>query len=127
LVKGNQQYGKANFFFKHFISQEDRSRVEIFFEDALKKNEQVCEIFFNLLIAEDGLIKNMSAQIIAKFACYSTDLINENYLTSYLNWIKVQLLSAVSLFKTNMKQLIYTHVCYYTFLTKVFQQGWDAV
>ncbi|XP_060873310.1 V-type proton ATPase subunit H-like [Metopolophium dirhodum] len=72
----------------------DRSRVEIFFEDALKKKEQVCDIFFNLLISEDGLIKNMSAQIIAKFACYSTDLINENYLTSYLNWIKVQLLSA---------------------------------
>jgi len=99
LVECYQQYGKTNFFFKHLISQEDRSRVEIFHEYALKKNEPVCGNFLNLLNAADGFINNMSARIIAKFACYSTDLINQTDLQFYLNWIKEQLLSAVSHFK----------------------------
>ncbi|KAL5236419.1 hypothetical protein ACI65C_003829 [Semiaphis heraclei] len=73
---------------------EDRSRVEIFHEYALKKNEPVCGNFLNLLNAADGFINNMSARIIAKFACYSTDLINQTDLQFYLNWIKEQLLSA---------------------------------
>jgi len=90
---------KLIFFFKHLISQEDRSRVEIFHEYALKKNEPVCGNFLNLLNAADGFINNMSARIIAKFACYSTDLINQTDLQFYLNWIKEQLLSAVSHFK----------------------------
>jgi len=83
-------------FFKNFISQENRSRVEIFHEYALKKNEPVCGKFLNLLNAEDGFISKMSAQIIAKFACYSTDLINQTDLQFYLSWINKQLLSAVS-------------------------------
>jgi len=95
---------KLNCFSKMF-SQEDRSRVEIFHEYALKKNEPVCGNFLNLLNAADGFINNMSARIIAKFACYSTDLINQTDLQFYLNWIKEQLLSAVrQYFKTNMKQ-----------------------
>lgn len=98
------------------FSQEDRSRVEIFHEYALKKNEPVCGNFLNLLNAADGFINNMSARIIAKFACYSTDLINQTDLQFYLNWIKEQLLSAVrQYFKTNIKQLInnynLVHVC----------------
>jgi len=73
---------------------EDRSRVEIFHEYALNKNEPVCGNFLNLLNAADGFINNMSARIIAKFACYSTDLINQTDLQFYLNWIKEQLLSS---------------------------------
>lgn len=75
--------------------QEDRSRVEIFHEYALSKNEPVCGNFLNLLNAADGFINNMAARIIAKFACYSTDLINQTDLQFYLNWTKEQLLSAV--------------------------------
>lgn len=81
-------------FFK--ILQENRSRVEIFHEYALKKNEPVCEKFLNLLNAEDGFINKISAQIIAKIACYSTDLIDQIDLQFYLSWINKQLLSAVS-------------------------------
>lgn len=81
--------------------------MEIFHEYALKKNEPVCGNFLNLLNAADGFINNMSARIIAKFACYSTDLINQTDLQFYLNWIKEQLLSAVrQYFKTNMKKCI---------------------
>lgn len=69
--------------------------MEIFHEYALKKNEPVCGNFLNLLNAADGFINNMSARIIAKFACYSTDLLNQTDLQFYLNWIKEQLLSAV--------------------------------
>jgi len=105
--------GKTNFFSKHLFSQEDRSRVEIFHEYALKKNEPVCGNFLNLLNAADGFINNMSARIIAKFACYSTDLINQTDLQFYLNWIKEQLLSAVSHFKTNMEQLFLFYVFYH--------------
>ncbi|KAL5234808.1 hypothetical protein ACI65C_002218 [Semiaphis heraclei] len=73
---------------------ENRSRVEIFHEYALKKNEPVCEKFLNLLNAEDGFINKISAQIIAKIACYSTDLIDQIDLQFYLSWINKQLLSA---------------------------------
>lgn len=69
--------------------------MEIFHEYALKKNEPVCGNFLNLLNAADGFINNMSARIIAKFACYSTDLLNQTDLQFYLNWTKEQLLSAV--------------------------------
>lgn len=86
----------------HYILQEDRSRVEIFHEYALKKNEPVCGNFLNLLNAADGFINNMSARIIAKFACYSTDLINQTDLQFYLNWIKEQLLSAVRHYYINV-------------------------
>jgi V-type H+-transporting ATPase subunit H len=85
----------------YFTLQEDRSRVEIFHEYALKKNEPVCGNFLNLLNAADGFINNMSARIIAKFACYSTDLINQTDLQFYLNWIKEQLLSAVRQYYIN--------------------------
>lgn len=69
--------------------------MEIFHEYALKKNEPVCGNFLNLLNAADGFINNMSARIIAKFACYSTDLLNQTDLQFYLNWTKEQLLSTV--------------------------------
>lgn len=72
--------------------------MEIFHEYALKKNEPVCGNFLNLLNAADGFINNMSARIIAKFACYSTDLLNQTDLQFYLNWTKEQLLSAVRLY-----------------------------
>ncbi|XP_050549023.1 V-type proton ATPase subunit H isoform X2 [Daktulosphaira vitifoliae] len=72
---------------------EDCSRVELFNDYAVKKNEPVCGNFLNLLNASDGFINNMSARIIAKFACYSIDFINETDLQFYLNWIKGQLLA----------------------------------
>lgn len=90
-------YHTVLLFYYIFILQEDRSRVEIFHEYALNKNEPVCGNFLNLLNAADGFINNMSARIIAKFACYSTELINQTDLQFYLNWIKEQLLSTVRL------------------------------
>ncbi|XP_050423340.1 V-type proton ATPase subunit H-like [Adelges cooleyi] len=72
---------------------EDNSGAEIFYEYALRRNEPVCKNFLNLLNAADGFINNMSARILAKVACYSTDYISKTDLQFYLNWIKEQLLS----------------------------------
>lgn len=81
--------------------------MEIFHEYALSKNEPVCGNFLNLLNAADGFINNMAARIIAKFACYSTDLINQTDLHFYLNWTKEQLLSAVRQYYFNNKLYLY--------------------
>ncbi|CAH0389801.1 unnamed protein product [Bemisia tabaci] len=53
------------------LSQEDRSRVEIFAEYCAKKREPVCGQFLNVLNGSDGFIVNMSARIIAKIACWN--------------------------------------------------------
>lgn len=73
--------------------QEDRSRVEIFRDYAVKKKEPVCGQFINLLNGSDGFIINMSSRIIAKIACWSPESIDRTDLHFYLTWLKDQLLS----------------------------------
>uniref|UniRef100_A0A1B6C3S7 ATPase V1 complex subunit H C-terminal domain-containing protein n=2 Tax=Clastoptera arizonana TaxID=38151 RepID=A0A1B6C3S7_9HEMI len=71
--------------------QEDKKRVEIFREYSLKKREPVCGQFLNLLNGSDGFIINMTARIIAKVACWGSELIDTSDLQFYLTWLKDQL------------------------------------
>ncbi|KAL1122374.1 hypothetical protein AAG570_003779 [Ranatra chinensis] len=71
--------------------QEDRSRVELFREHSGRKKEPSCGQFLNLLNGSDGFIINMTARIIAKIACWSSDLMDKSDLTFYLTWLKDQL------------------------------------
>uniref|UniRef100_A0A1B6FZX2 V-type proton ATPase subunit H n=1 Tax=Cuerna arida TaxID=1464854 RepID=A0A1B6FZX2_9HEMI len=71
--------------------QEDRSRVEIFREYSLRKREPICGQFLNLLNGSDGFIINMTARIIAKVACWGSELMEQKDLQFYLTWLKDQL------------------------------------
>uniref|UniRef100_A0A1B6L9K5 ATPase V1 complex subunit H C-terminal domain-containing protein n=1 Tax=Graphocephala atropunctata TaxID=36148 RepID=A0A1B6L9K5_9HEMI len=71
--------------------QEDRSRVEIFREYSLRKKEPICGQFLNLLNGSDGFIINMTARIIAKVACWGSELMEQKDLQFYLTWLKDQL------------------------------------
>lgn len=71
--------------------QEERSRVEIFREYSMRKREPVCGQFLNLLNGSDGFIINMSARIIAKVACWGSELMESSDLQFYLTWLKDQL------------------------------------
>lgn len=71
--------------------QEDRNRVEIFREYAVRNREPVCGQFLNLLNGSDGFIINMTARIIAKVACWSSELMEQKDLQFYLTWLKDQL------------------------------------
>ncbi|KAG5888765.1 hypothetical protein JTB14_021509 [Gonioctena quinquepunctata] len=71
--------------------QENRSRVEIFHEYAIKKKESVWGSFLNLLNRQDGFITNMTSRIIAKIACWSHTSMERSDLHFYLTWLKDQL------------------------------------
>ncbi|EEB15580.1 vacuolar ATP synthase subunit H, putative [Pediculus humanus corporis] len=71
--------------------QEDRSRVEIFSEYSAKKKEGFLGPFLNLLNRPDGFIQNMTSRIIAKMACWSSDLMDKSDLHFYLAWLNDQL------------------------------------
>lgn len=77
--------------------QEERSRVEIFREYSMRKREPVCGQFLNLLNGSDGFIINMSARIIAKVACWGSELMESSDLQFYLTWLKDQLKLNVSI------------------------------
>lgn len=70
---------------------EDKSRVEIFREHAKKKKESPWTPFLNLLNRNDEFIKNMTARIIAKLACWSQQLMDGADLHYYLTWTRDQL------------------------------------
>lgn len=84
---------------RHYCSQEDRSRVEIFREHSTRKRESVWGPFLNLLNRQDGFIMNMTSRIIAKLACWSHDLMEKTDLQFYLTWLKDQLKLSVSSFR----------------------------
>lgn len=88
------------------IFQEDPKRVEIFREHSTKKKEPVCGQFLNLLNGSDGFIVNMTARIIAKIACWSTELMDKADLNFYLAWLKDQLKIAVSSEMSNFITLV---------------------
>ncbi|XP_054267522.1 V-type proton ATPase subunit H isoform X1 [Macrosteles quadrilineatus] len=71
--------------------QEDRNRVEIFREYSIRKREPICGQFLNLLNGSDGFIVNMTARIIAKVACWGSELMEQKDLQFYLTWLKEQL------------------------------------
>lgn len=78
------------------LLQEDRSRVEIFHDYALKRKENVWAPFLNLLNRQDGFIVNMSARILAKLACWGHEQMPKSDLHFYLQWLRDQLTVNVS-------------------------------
>lgn len=76
--------------------QEDRTRVEIFYEHAAKRKESIYAPFLNLLNRQDGFIINMAARILAKFACWGRETMPKSDLNFYLQWLKDQLTMNVS-------------------------------
>lgn len=70
---------------------EDKSRVEIFKEYSKKKKDSVWSCFLSLLNRNDPFIQNMSARIVAKIACWSSDLMEGADLNFYLTWLRDQL------------------------------------
>uniref|UniRef100_A0A1L8DF93 Putative vacuolar h+-atpase v1 sector subunit h n=2 Tax=Nyssomyia neivai TaxID=330878 RepID=A0A1L8DF93_9DIPT len=73
------------------LLQEDRTRVEIFHDYALKRKESIWGPFLNLLNRQDGFIVNMSSRILAKLACWSHEQMPKSDLNFYLQWLKDQL------------------------------------
>ncbi|KAI1305224.1 V-type proton ATPase subunit H [Halotydeus destructor] len=73
---------------------EDKSRVEIFREYARKKKESAWLPFLNLLNRNDPFIQNMTARIIAKMACWSSEPMEGSDLQLYLTWLRDQLKQA---------------------------------
>ncbi|KAF4524483.1 hypothetical protein B566_EDAN013098 [Ephemera danica] len=71
--------------------QEDRSRVEIFREHSIRKRESLWGPFLNLLNRPDGFIVNMTSRIIAKLACWGTEVMERSDLHFYLTWLKDEL------------------------------------
>lgn len=76
--------------------QEDRTRVEIFYEHAAKRKESIYAPFLNLLNRQDGFIINMAARILAKLACWGRETMPKSDLNFYLQWLKDQLTMNVS-------------------------------
>ena len=70
---------------------EDKSRVEIFREYSKKRKDSIWSCFLSLLNRNDPFIQNISARIIAKIACWSSDLMEGADLTFYLTWLRDQL------------------------------------
>ena len=61
------------------LLQEDKSRVEIFKEYAVRRRESVWTQLLTLLNRPVGFIMNMTARVIAKIACWSRDLMTGKY------------------------------------------------
>lgn len=78
------------------LLQEDRTRVEVFHEYAVKRKESVWGPFLNLLNRQDGFIVNMSSRILAKLACWGHEQMPKADLHFYLQWLKDQLVVKVS-------------------------------
>lgn len=79
------------------LLQEDRSRVDLFHDTAGKLKQCIWGPFLNLLNRQDGFIVNMSSRILAKFACWGHETMPKSDLNFYLQFLKDQLASNVSL------------------------------
>lgn len=73
--------------------QEDKTCVEIFREHAHANHTSLWQPFLNLLNRQDGFIMHMTSRIIAKIACWSSELMEKSDLNFYLTWLKDQLKS----------------------------------
>lgn len=89
--------------------QEQRSRVQVFINYGNKRKETVWGPFLNLLNRQDGFIVNMASNIIAKMACSGSELMPKSDLNFYLQWLKDQLTSNVSLIKLNLRCTFFIH------------------
>ncbi|VDQ02189.1 unnamed protein product [Trichobilharzia regenti] len=73
------------------ILQEDKLRVEIFRDYFAKTKESLWSHFFGFFQRGDPFCMHQASRIIAKFACWSSQLMEENDLIYYLNWLREQL------------------------------------
>lgn len=73
------------------LLQEDRTRVQIFHDYAIKRKESVWAPFLNLLNRQDGFIVNMASRVVGKLACWGQELMPKSDLHFYLQWLKDQL------------------------------------
>lgn len=71
--------------------QEKKNRVAIFQEYARKRKESVWAQFLNLLNRPDPFIQNMTARVITKMACWSSEPMQGQDLQHFLLWLKDQL------------------------------------
>lgn len=86
------------------LLQEDRSRVDLFHETAGKLKQCIWGPFLNLLNRQDGFIVNMSSRILAKFACWGHETMPKSDLNFYLQFLKDQLATNVSVSKIGQYQ-----------------------
>jgi len=56
-----------------------------------------------MLNKPDGFITNMVSRLLAKMACWSTELMDGTELNFYLTWLKDQLKAPVSVFTTDFQ------------------------
>ncbi|XP_068618119.1 V-type proton ATPase subunit H isoform X2 [Battus philenor] len=70
------------------ILSEDKGRVKIFRES---RHGNVWQPFLNLLNRQDEFVQHMTARIIAKLACWHSQLMEKSDLHFYLSWLKDQL------------------------------------
>lgn len=70
------------------LLQEDKSRVEIFKNYAVKNKESMWTPFLNMLNRPDPFIVNQTFRIIAKLACWSSVLMEGQDLDYYLTWLR---------------------------------------
>ncbi len=79
------------------LLQEDKARVEVLKSySAGKGGESVWAHLLNLLNRPVGFIMNMTSRVIAKVACWSSQLMTGSDLQFYLTWLKDQLRAPVS-------------------------------
>ncbi|XP_063698973.1 V-type proton ATPase subunit H isoform X2 [Culicoides brevitarsis] len=86
------------------LLQEDRTRVEIFYEHAARKKESIYAPFLTLLNRSDGFIVNMAARILAKLACWGRETMPKSDLNFYLQWLKEQLTNNAKLYEKEVAE-----------------------
>ncbi|TGZ67640.1 hypothetical protein CRM22_004703 [Opisthorchis felineus] len=74
------------------ILQEDKLRVEIFCSCFHDSREAIWPHFFSFFQRGDPFCMYQASRIVAKFACWSRQLMEEKELMYYLNWLRDQLL-----------------------------------
>ncbi|KAG5441024.1 V-type proton ATPase subunit H [Clonorchis sinensis] len=74
------------------ILQEDKLRVEIFCSCFQDSREAIWPHFFSFFQRGDPFCMYQASRIVAKFACWSRQLMEEKELMYYLNWLRDQLL-----------------------------------
>ncbi|THD19703.1 V-type proton ATPase subunit H [Fasciola hepatica] len=73
------------------LLQEDKVRVEIFRDYFQNSKESLWSHFFSFFQRGDPFCMFQASRIIAKFACWSSQLMEEKDLMYFLNWLRDQL------------------------------------
>ncbi|GAA57348.1 splicing factor 3B subunit 3, partial [Clonorchis sinensis] len=78
--------------FIHNLLKEDKLRVETFCSCFQDSREAIWPHFFSFFQRGDPFCMYQASRIVAKFACWSRQLMEEKELMYYLNWLRDQLL-----------------------------------